>query len=91
MLAVSIGLGVSAQGDADALRSSACAPRCPSSDLDPVKTKLVVGDVFLGLGIATLGVATVLFILRPGKSAPTAALSVGPTTGGATAAVRLSF
>lgn len=91
MLGVSIGLGVSAQSDADALRNSACAPRCPSSDLDAVKTKLIVGDVFLGVGIAALGVATVLFFVRPGKGTPQATLSVVPTAFGANATVRFSF
>ena len=90
-LGISIGLGVSAQGDADALRASACAPRCPSSDLDPVRTKLIVSDVLLGVGVVGLGVATWLFFARPGRDSPKAALSVGPTLGGANATMRITF
>jgi hypothetical protein len=90
-IGVSIGLGISAQSDADGLRASACAPRCPSSDLDPVRTKLIVSDVLLGVGVVGLGVATWLFFARPGGDSPKAALSVGPTPGGANATMRITF
>jgi hypothetical protein len=60
-----------------------CAPNCSPGDASSVRTKLLVADVSLGVGIAGLAVATVLFFTRP-KSAPSAAVARGLSTGGAT-------
>jgi hypothetical protein len=88
-LAVSIGLGVSAKADADDLRAT-CAPRCAPGSTDPIQTKLIVSDVLTGVGLVGLGVATVLFIVRPGKSsAPT--VGFAPTWGGAAFSLHASF
>ncbi len=88
----SIGLGMDAKGTADNLRAT-CAPRCAHSDVDAVNTELIVSDVLLGAGLVALGVATVLFIKRPGgHEAPAqAAFSFSPTPHGAFAGVHLSF
>jgi hypothetical protein len=62
-IGASVGIGASAKADADNLRST-CAPRCASSDVSSVDTRLVVSDVLLGGGIAVVGVAVVLFVFR---------------------------
>jgi hypothetical protein len=57
-------LGVSANNDASTAREAApagCAPNCPSSRVDPIKTKYVLADAFFGVGIVSLGAATYFF------------------------------
>jgi hypothetical protein len=86
---VSIALGVDAQSTADHLRTT-CAPSCAHSDVSAVDTQLVVSDVLLVAGIAAVGVATVLFIVRPGGH-ERATVGFAPTAGGFAGALRLSF
>jgi hypothetical protein len=64
-----IGFGVagnSKRTDLDAVR---CAPSCAQADVDSIKTDYVIADVALGVGLASLAVATVLFIVAE-TSAP---------------------
>jgi len=63
--------GLTASSDASNLRES-CAPHCRVEDVDSVRTKLVVANVSLGVGIVALGVAGALW-LAEGSSAPRAA------------------
>lgn len=49
------------------LRDS-CSPDCPQSEVDSVKTKYLLADVSLGLGIAGLGAGVALFFLSQPKS-----------------------
>ncbi len=51
--------GITGKGDLSTLRTT-CAPHCATSDLDAAKTKLVIADVSLGIGLVALGVATYL-------------------------------
>ena len=87
---VSIALGVDAQSTVDRLRTT-CAPACAHSDVSAVDTQLVVSDVLLVAGIAAIGVATVLFIVRPGGHEERATVGVAPTPGGFAGALRVSF
>jgi hypothetical protein len=64
-VAASIGVGLGAKNDADSLRET-CAPACSASAVDSVNSRLIVSDVLLGAGVAVVGVATVLFFVRPG-------------------------
>ncbi len=41
-----------------------CAPDCQSNQVDSVKTKYIVADVSLGVGLLSAGVATYLFIVN---------------------------
>jgi len=80
-IGASIALGASAKSEADDLRAT-CAPRCAHADVSGVNTRLVVSDVLLGGGIAIVGAAAVLFILRGGSHEapalkPVVALSSG--------------
>ncbi|WP_394847183.1 hypothetical protein LZC95_06905 [Pendulispora brunnea] len=38
---------------------------CPQSDIDAVKTKFTISDISLGIGIAAIGVAAVLYFTHP--------------------------
>jgi hypothetical protein len=83
---------VSGRSDFSSLEGS-CKPSCDPSSVDPVRTKLVVGDVSLGVAVVSLGLATWFYLRRPtsAPAAPTAAVGVAPSPGGALAAMRLSF
>lgn len=59
--------GVRSKSELSDLRAT-CAPYCASSQLDDVKSKMLVADVSLGVGIVALGVATILFLTH-GSSA----------------------
>jgi len=67
--------GVTAKTDADDLRGS-CAPRCHDDEISKVETKLLLSDIFLGVGIIALGVAAYMFIRSPSPSA--SARFIGP-------------
>jgi hypothetical protein len=61
--------GLTSKKDLTDLRSS-CAPYCEQGQLDDVKTKMLIADVSLGVGIVALGAATVLFLTH--SSSPSA-------------------
>ncbi len=68
--------GVTGKGDVSDLRGS-CAPNCEPSKVDAARTKLIVADISLAVGIVALGAATYLFL--SGSKA-----RARGTTGGAT-------
>lgn len=64
------GIGLSEEGDLDA---RGCAPNCPTEDVDAVRTKFLVGDIALGVGVAALAGATLFYLTRPAVPAATGA------------------
>jgi len=46
-----------------------CSPYCQSGPIDSVKTKYLLADVSLGVGLVSLGVATYLWVRSRGKDA----------------------
>jgi hypothetical protein len=75
---------------------SQCSPNCQQSNVDHVKTMYVASDISIGVGVASLAVATWLFASShrsEDKRAARAAyvLDVQPTRSGAFAAVRGAF
>ncbi len=60
--------GLLASSDASNLRET-CAPHCREDDVDAVRSKLVIANVSLGVGIVALGVAGALW-LAEGSSTP---------------------
>jgi hypothetical protein len=83
---------ISGRSDFSTLEGS-CKPSCDPASVDPVRTKLIVGDVSLGVAVVSLGLAT-WFYLRPPSSTPaasTASVAVAPSPHGALVAMRLSF
>ena len=61
--------GLTSKSDLSKLRSD-CAPFCDQSQLDDVKSRMLIADVSLGVGIVALGVAAVLFVTHAGGKAP---------------------
>jgi hypothetical protein len=69
-----------AKSDFDELERS-CAPGCTRPDVNAVRTKLLIANVSLGVGIVALGAAAVSYFIGR-SSAPTTALDVTPTANG---------
>jgi hypothetical protein len=68
--------GLTSKSDLGALRSE-CAPFCDQSKLDDVKSRMLIADVSLGVGIVALGVAVVIFATSGGGKKPAATASAG--------------
>lgn len=80
--------------DNEALRQ--CAPSCAPSSVDRVKQRYVAADISLGVGVAALGSALVIYALRGPReeSVPAQqayAVDVHPTNSGAVASFSGSF
>lgn len=65
VLATSAFLGLTGRQQLDDLRGS-CAPACTDDQVSPVRTRLVLSDVTLGVGLVGAAVAVSLFALRGG-------------------------
>ncbi len=77
-------LWLSSEFDVTELRDEECSPACPASKRDTIETKRLFGDIAFGVGVVSLGIATVLF-LNSGPSEgppPAAALDIQLTPGG---------
>lgn len=89
-LAVFTVAGAVSLGDESDLRDT-CAPRCAEDDVSAIRVKHVVADIGLGVGVASLGVATWLYVTRPvvakapGGGRRAVHLVVLPSAGGAAA------
>jgi hypothetical protein len=82
--------GTSQKGDLE----RSCSPFCQSGQVDSAKTKYVLADTSLGVGLVSLGVATYLLVKRHGESSRTrdAATSVSfiPQSSGSGGVLELS-
>ena len=67
-----------------------CKPNCTDSELKPMKTSYLVGDISLGAGAASLIAAGILYIGRPEK-APSASVGFMPLPGGGAASAWYRF
>jgi hypothetical protein len=65
-----------------------CKPYCPSADVDEVRTRYIVADVALGVGVIAAGLATYWWAATP--SAPQTALRWSPIVGPSTAGLGVS-
>ncbi len=82
--------GIQGKNDVDDLQR--CKPNCREEDVDSARTKLIIADISLGVGIVALGVATYMFLTRPRidtnvqtTAVPRLRLHAGPIAGGAAA------
>ncbi len=57
-LATFAGFGLSAKSDLRGLDDSHCAPNCDKGKVDDIRTKMIVADVSLGVGILAAGLLT---------------------------------
>jgi hypothetical protein len=57
------------KSEEDAVTATGCKPDCSSSQVDPIKTKYLIADISLGVGVVSLGLATYFFITSMHKSA----------------------
>lgn len=91
-------LGITGVSRYSELKNS-CSPNCDPSDTSAVKTRFLVADISLGVGIVALGGAAYLYFTRPhAKAAPPPSssswkpeLAAMPTPGGAFATARFAF
>jgi hypothetical protein len=73
------GLGIAGLSKKGALDDLGCAPRCATEDVDEARTLFLAADVSLGVGLAALAVAPVLFFTSPFVASSSAAqLSLAP-------------
>jgi hypothetical protein len=63
-----VGFGLAGNAKRADLDASGCKPNCAQSDVDTMKTDYVIADVALGVGLGTLVVATILFIVAETSS-----------------------
>jgi len=75
------GFGLVGRSEAGDLNDT-CGPTrtCAESDIDAARTKLIVADVSLGVGVVSLGIATTLLVLHA-TSEPEAAFDAGASVG----------
>ncbi len=59
--------GLTGKSAVDDLRDgpNKCAPNCKESDVDAARTKLILADISLGIGVVALAVATYMILTRP--------------------------
>jgi len=79
-------LGITTRSRISELRGS-CAPTCDPSEEGPLRTRLILADVSLLVGLASLGVGTYLF-MRPTK---TSSVALTPLPQGAYASFHVTF
>jgi hypothetical protein len=84
------GLAASGQSEASSLRAT-CAPGCSASAVDSARTKIILANVSLGVGVASVAIATTWFILSRSSGGGTTALGVGPAPFGGKALFVVSF
>jgi hypothetical protein len=84
--------GLSGHADVEQMRSR-CAPSCSDSDIASARTKLLIGDASLGVGLASLGLATWLLFGKNRRSEPrpTAHFEIGPIAHGGAAELAVTF
>jgi len=74
-----VGLGAWGRTNESKLERS-CSPHCRQGEVSAVKTKYLLADVSLGVGVASLAVAAYFFFREDAGDAPTVSVSATPRT-----------
>lgn len=53
-----------------------CAPTCPQDRVDSIRSRYLVGDIAVGVGLVSIGVATYLLLHKPNQERAHAGVSV---------------
>ncbi|MBS2020363.1 MAG: hypothetical protein JST00_46330 [Deltaproteobacteria bacterium] len=69
--------GLSGKSEVSDLETT-CKPNCKESDVDAARTKLIVADISLGIGVVALAVATYMILSRPKVDAQARAIVPAP-------------
>jgi hypothetical protein len=82
------GLTATLDRDAD-LAEGGCAPHCGQAEVDWIRTRSVIADASLAVGLVSAGLATYFFVAPRGQAKKTiaASIDVGPRPGGAFATI----
>lgn len=64
---------LSAESKKKDLEDSHCAPNCSPDDVDAVRTNRIVGDVLMGVGVVSIGIAVVLWVTSGKPESPKSA------------------
>ena len=83
--------GLGQRSDLDA---KGCKPGCPQDDVDAAKKSILIGDILLGAGAVSVGLATIFYFARPSVKVNKEAVwnvDVSPVQGGALAGFRGVF
>jgi len=90
--------GILGKGDVDDMKKplaeGGCAPSCSDDRVDSAKRKLLIADISLGVGVAGIAGAVVVYLLRPKAEVKTTGLKrfdFSPLPGGGAATVGGSF
>ncbi len=82
--------GLRASADSNRLHDI-CAPACDHASVQALKTKVLVADVALGVGVVGLAAATFIALRGRSPAAATWDVRVAPAQGGARAQVQMMF
>ncbi len=82
LVAVGVGavIGITALGDRSSLKDRNCAPYCPQGDVDAIRTKFIISDITVGVGIVAVGAAVVLWLTHKTEAPVSAAVGPGGST-----------
>jgi hypothetical protein len=87
--------GLTGKSDVSDLKNT-CAPNCEQSKVDSARSKLIIADISLGVGVVAIGVATWMILTNksPAPPAVTTGLThfdVRPAPGGGVAEIGARF
>ncbi len=68
-----------------------CKPNCTDGDLRPMKTDYLIGDISLGIGLASLVAAGVFYFSMEGQTTPAATIGLTGLPGGGAASATYRF
>jgi len=77
-LGVGTYFGLSGKSAVDDLQT--CKPKCPQSDVDSARTKLIIADVSFAVGVVAIAGAVILYLTRPKVDAPTGDVKTGTSS-----------